>query len=105
MAKQPGMTESVALHRSFVAQWLHVDENATGEKRSGADTGIGTLANIATGSAPDTLTALRVNASTGLSGADVDVRRKENGYNEVTERRERLCSDERRAKHETQRFV
>ena len=38
---------------------------------------------IATASVPDTLAALHVNPDTGLAGSDVDVRRKENGYNEV----------------------
>jgi magnesium-transporting ATPase (P-type) len=38
---------------------------------------------IATASFPDTLAALHVNPNTGLAGPDVDVRRKENGYNEV----------------------
>src|SRR5665213_3385292 len=41
--------------------------------------------NITTASAPDTLSALHVNADTGLTLADVDARRKENGYNEVAE--------------------
>ena len=40
---------------------------------------------IATVSVPDTLAALRVNPDTGLTHAEVDVRRKEHGYNEVAE--------------------
>src|ERR1035438_2338939 len=38
---------------------------------------------IATASVPDTLTSLHVNPDTGLTHEEVDVRRKENGYNEV----------------------
>jgi len=40
---------------------------------------------IATASVPDTLAALQVNADTGLTRAEVDVRRQEHGYNEVAE--------------------
>ena len=40
---------------------------------------------FATASVPDTLAALRVNPDTGLTRAEVDVRRKEHGYNEVAE--------------------
>ncbi len=40
---------------------------------------------IAAKSIPDTLAALKVNPETGLTSAEVDVRRKENGYNEVAE--------------------
>jgi magnesium-transporting ATPase (P-type) len=43
--------------------------------------------NIAVASVPDTLVALRVNPETGLATAEVDVRRKENGYNEVAEKK------------------
>jgi len=42
---------------------------------------------IASASVPDTLAALQVNPETGLARAEVDVRRKEHGYNEVAERR------------------
>src|ERR1017187_10263934 len=40
---------------------------------------------IASASVPDTLAALQVNADTGLTRAEVEVRRKEHGYNEVAE--------------------
>jgi plasma-membrane proton-efflux P-type ATPase len=40
---------------------------------------------IAAASVPDTLAALHVDADTGLAHAEVDVRRKEHGYNEVAE--------------------
>jgi plasma-membrane proton-efflux P-type ATPase len=40
---------------------------------------------IASASVPDTLAALHVNPDTGLARAEVDVRRKEHGYNEVAE--------------------
>src|SRR5579863_10249845 len=42
---------------------------------------------IATAPIPDTLAALHVNPDTGLTRAEVDVRRKEYGYNEVTEKK------------------
>ena len=38
---------------------------------------------IASASVPDTLAALHVNPDAGLTHAEVDVRRKEHGYNEV----------------------
>ena len=40
---------------------------------------------IASVSVPDTLSALQVNPDAGLTHAEVDVRRKESGYNEVAE--------------------
>jgi H+-transporting ATPase len=42
---------------------------------------------IATASVPDTLSTLRVNPDAGLTLAEVDVRRKEHGYNEVAEKK------------------
>ena len=42
---------------------------------------------IASASVPDTLATLRVNPETGLTHAEVDVRRKEHGYNEVAEKK------------------
>ena len=42
---------------------------------------------IAAASVPDTLAALHVNPDTGLTHAEVDVRRKEHGYNEVAEKK------------------
>ena len=42
---------------------------------------------IASASVPDTLASLKVNPDTGLAAAEVDTRRKENGYNEVAETR------------------
>jgi plasma-membrane proton-efflux P-type ATPase len=42
---------------------------------------------IASASVPDTLAALHVNPDTGLTGAEVNVRRKENGYNEVAQKK------------------
>ncbi|HQT95654.1 MAG TPA: HAD-IC family P-type ATPase, partial [Thermoanaerobaculaceae bacterium] len=38
---------------------------------------------IASASLPDTLATLKVNPDTGLTGSEVEVRRKEHGYNEV----------------------
>jgi H+-transporting ATPase len=45
------------------------------------------LPDIASASVPDTLATLKVNPDTGLSQAEVDTRRKENGYNEVAEKK------------------
>ena len=42
---------------------------------------------IASASLPATLAALHVNPEAGLTRAEVDVRRKEHGFNEVTEKR------------------
>jgi plasma-membrane proton-efflux P-type ATPase len=42
---------------------------------------------IATASVPDALASLHVNADTGLTHAEVDIRRKEHGYNEVARRK------------------
>ena len=42
---------------------------------------------IASASVPDTLAALHVNPETWLTHAEADVRRKEHGYNEVTEQK------------------
>ncbi len=42
---------------------------------------------IASAPVPDTLAAFHVNPDTGLMGAEVDARRKENGYNEVAEQK------------------
>ncbi len=41
--------------------------------------------NIASAPVPDALAALHVNLDTGLTHAEVDVRRKQHGYNEVAE--------------------
>jgi H+-transporting ATPase len=42
---------------------------------------------IASASVPGTLAALHVNPDTGLTQAEVDVSRKEHGYNEVAEKK------------------
>ena len=42
---------------------------------------------IASASLSDTLATLKVNPETGLTPAEVDTRRKENGYNEVAEKK------------------
>jgi plasma-membrane proton-efflux P-type ATPase len=44
---------------------------------------------IASASVPDTLASLKVNPETGLAAAEVDVRRKQNGYNEVAAKKGR----------------
>jgi H+-transporting ATPase len=43
---------------------------------------------IYSASIPDTLAALHVNPDTGLTQAELDVRRKEHGYNEVAEKKQ-----------------
>ncbi len=43
---------------------------------------------IASASVSDTLASLKVNPETGLARAEVDTRRKENGYNEVAEKKD-----------------
>jgi hypothetical protein len=43
---------------------------------------------IVSASVPDTLASLKVNPETGLARAEVDTRRKENGYNEVAEKKD-----------------
>ena len=47
----------------------------------------GKVPDIAAASVPDTLASLHVNPDTGLTGAEVDIRRKEHGYNEVAEQK------------------
>jgi len=47
----------------------------------------GKAPDIASVSVPDTLASLHVNPETGLTRAEVDTRRKENGYNEVVEQK------------------
>ncbi|HZM01972.1 MAG TPA: cation-transporting P-type ATPase [Candidatus Saccharimonadales bacterium] len=42
---------------------------------------------VASASVPDTLATLKVNPETGLTHAEADNRRKENGYNEVAEKK------------------
>ena len=42
---------------------------------------------IASASIPDTLSTLKVNPATGLPGAEIESRRKENGFNEVAEKK------------------
>jgi len=45
------------------------------------------LPELASASVPETLAALQVNPDTGLTHAEVAIRRKEHGYNEVTEKK------------------
>lgn len=42
---------------------------------------------IASASVPDTLASLKVNPGTGLARTEVDARQKENGYNEMAEKK------------------
>ena len=48
-----------------------------------------TAPDIASASVPDTLAALHVNPDTGLTHAEVELRRKDHGYNEVAEEKDR----------------
>ena len=73
----------------------------TGKKRSGAQVlplkaATGKAPDIASVSVPDTLAALKVNPQAGLTGAEVETRRQEHGYNEVAEEKgrpgHRTCS-------------
>ena len=48
---------------------------------------------IASASVPDTLAALHVTPDTGLTNVEVDIRRKEHGYNEVAEQKGHPVSD------------
>lgn len=53
--------------------------------RAASKPAITTPPDIASASVPDTLSMLKVNPDVGLAQADVNDRRKEHGYNEVTE--------------------
>lgn len=48
---------------------------------------VGKAPDIASASVSDALAAFHVNPDTGLTGMEVDARRKENGYNEVAKNR------------------
>jgi H+-transporting ATPase len=48
-----------------------------------------TVPDIASASVPDTLAALHVNPDTGLAHAEVELRRKDHGYNEVADEKDR----------------
>jgi len=52
---------------------------------TGRKKGVRTAPDIASASVPDTLAALHVNPDTGLTHAEMDVCRREHGYNEVAE--------------------
>src|ERR1035441_6614216 len=54
-----------------------------GTRATAAKPASGHPPDIATTSVPDTLAALHVNPDSGLTHAEVDVRRKQHGYNEV----------------------
>jgi H+-transporting ATPase len=54
-------------------------------KPSSPKTETGEAPNIAAASLPETFATLQVNPDSGLTRAEVNVRRKENGYNEVAE--------------------
>ena len=58
-------------------------------KLARANTVSGAAPDIAAASVPDTLVALHVNPDAGLASNEVELRRKESGYNEVAERAQR----------------
>jgi plasma-membrane proton-efflux P-type ATPase len=62
------------------------DKPKTGAPHSKPPTG--KEPDIASASIPDTLASLHVNPEKGLTHGDVDIRRKEHGYNEVAEQKE-----------------
>jgi H+-transporting ATPase len=55
---------------------------------SASKSAAGKVPDIAAASVPDTLAALHVDPEIGLPHAEVDTRRKENGFNEVAEQKE-----------------
>lgn len=58
-----------------------------GREPPGSTPAQATIPDLATLSVPDTLAALHVRPETGLTGAEVELRRTAHGYNEVTERK------------------
>ena len=65
----------------------------TATKKSGVEAprstpASGKVPDIVSASVPETLTTLRVNPETGLTRTEVDLRRKEHGYNEIAERKD-----------------
>jgi H+-transporting ATPase len=63
------------------------DEPKAPETKAGSKPANAKPPDIASTSVPDTLATLKVNPETGLTHAEVDTRRKENGYNEVAEKK------------------
>ena len=66
-------------------------QTATSESEAGPPRpipSVGKVPDLASASVPDTLAALHVNPETGLAHGEVETRRKEHGYNEVTEQEE-----------------
>jgi len=64
---------------------MTVVDNPEGRGTMRADPTRANPPDIAAASGPDTLAALQVNPDTGLTRSEVEVRRKEHGYNEVAE--------------------
>src|ERR1039457_5076531 len=65
----------------------------TATKKSGVEAprstpASGKVPDIVSASVPESLTTLRVNPETGLTRTEVDLRRKEHGYNEIAERKD-----------------
>src|SRR5664280_632474 len=72
---------------SFLRCWSRGQPNAMPIVPTEDENKVAKPPDTATASVPDTLAALRVNPETGLTHAEADVRRKEHGYNEVTEQK------------------
>ncbi len=77
---------------SWLVPWKNVTMQ-TAAKKSGTESlhlmrASAKEADIASASIPATLAALQVNPDTGLTRAEVDLRRKAHGYNETAERKE-----------------
>jgi len=66
---------------------LKTKQNTSENKSIPAKSAYAKTPDIASLSVPDTLAALYVNPDTGLTHPEADVRRKENGYNEVAEKK------------------
>jgi len=64
---------------------METSPNGSGAEKAASTAAKAKAPDVASASGPDTLAALHVNPDTGLTQADVVLRRKESGYNEVAE--------------------
>ena len=67
---------------------MPTDQGKSAGEGTASKSGLGQAPDIASASVAETLATLRVNPDIGLNLAEVDVRRKAHGYNEVTEQKE-----------------
>jgi H+-transporting ATPase len=72
---------------------VQTNTKQSGGESSAVKPAVGKAPDIAGASIPDTLAALHVDPEKGLSGAEVDTRRKEHGYNEVAVQKEHPVRD------------